>query len=221
MSDPVRPLGGAEPEVVVLRAVEGRPHAPHVLVEAAADRREMPQVAEGEQQLGRPAGLELGRVRPVIGTDLVLVAVDEVGIGMGVEMDRQVCQGVGDEEVVVSRAGRGIRPAPRRPRALVAAEMLPFSRRSMIRIRPSDPDQFVQLVAHPRIGAGVVDEDQLPAGDRSGRSRSGSSPGARRSADCRPARGSRTAARDRAGAGPPRSAGGGGDCPGSPRRQAS
>ena len=149
---------------MVLRALEAGPHAARLVIEPAADRREVRRVAEAEQQLGRPVGLELRRVAAAVGVDLVVVAVDQVGLGVGVEIERQVGHRIGVEEVVVVQqdqelaAGRGggVIRGDGDVAVLAAVE---------------DPDAAVlggpvrQLLAHVAVGAGVVNEDQLPVGD--------------------------------------------------------
>jgi hypothetical protein len=76
-------LGGftnAQHQVVVLRAFEPGPHAAHLPKQAAPDHREMAQVLETQEQLGRPLGLELRRKAPALDVDLVVVTVQEIDL---------------------------------------------------------------------------------------------------------------------------------------------
>ena len=101
MTDPSRPLGGAEHEVVVLRSVEPLPYAAERFEQAAANDEKMGGIHVRQQQYRRPVRLELRRVAAPVHVDLVVVAVDDVGVGMIRGVDRDFGERVRAQEIVV------------------------------------------------------------------------------------------------------------------------
>src|SRR3546814_4585358 len=54
-----------------------------------------------QEQLGRPVGLEERAEQPFAVVDLVLVGVENVGVGVGLQLDRHPVQRVLGQQVVV------------------------------------------------------------------------------------------------------------------------
>ena len=92
-------LGRPEPEVVNLRTSKARAHTTDLLVQSAPDCCEMRRVTEGQEKLGRPSRLELGRVMSTVVLDSVMVAVNDVDLGVLFELDGQMGESVGIEEI--------------------------------------------------------------------------------------------------------------------------
>ena len=105
MQDAAGPLGDAQHEVPVLRALELGAEAADLAHERPAQHAEVAGVHLRAEPLGRPVGLEEGaEVAPLL-VDLVLVGVDVVRRRLGPQRGVDLAQGVRVELVVVVEQG--------------------------------------------------------------------------------------------------------------------
>src|SRR5262249_35792557 len=94
-------LGCPEPEVVILRAFKARAYTSDLMVQSVPDCREMRRVAEGQEELWRPTRLKLGRVIATVAFDFIMVAVNNVDLRVLFELDGEMGESAGIEEIVV------------------------------------------------------------------------------------------------------------------------
>ena len=165
MANLSRAFTGAQPKVMVLRAFESDTDAANIFVQPSANAREMARIAEGEQELGRPVGLELRGMTPAADVDLVIVAINQVGLRMGIEIEREMSKRVTFQQVVVVKEDKEFPPG--RGGSLVRRH-----RDVAIFLAVDRPDPTVtsrlrcHLLTHSEVGTGIVDKNQLPAGKR-------------------------------------------------------
>ena len=100
VKDVARPLGRTEREVVVLSALVIGTERAHLVDQTAADREEMGHVVLGAQQVRTPVWLEKGLLVPAV-MQLVLVAVEHVGVRVTPQRPRVPEEHVGLQSVVV------------------------------------------------------------------------------------------------------------------------
>ena len=81
MMDAVRTLDRAEKEIVILCPFVAGPKPPDRLEDRPPQAREMVDVVVRQEHLRRPIRLEVRVVAAVFGVDLVLIGVDQVGVG--------------------------------------------------------------------------------------------------------------------------------------------
>jgi hypothetical protein len=115
--DAARPLRHAQRDVVVLRAVERGAEPSRVFDDAAAVHQQVAEEHRRIEVLGRPVRLEERLDVRAVEVQLVLVGVDDVGVGMPVEQLDDLEKRVGRDlvvviqqrdELAVRRAERGI-----------------------------------------------------------------------------------------------------------------
>ena len=120
VDDAPRALDRAEREIVVLRALEARAKAVERGEERSPHDERVREVHVRQQELGRPVGLELRRVAAAVNVDLVVVGVEDVGVGRGGQGQRDLAERVGrklvvlieeEQEVARRELGRGVRRA--------------------------------------------------------------------------------------------------------------
>ena len=155
------PFTRAQPEVVILGPFKAGAKPAYGTIETARNRRQMGRVTERQQKLWRPTRLELRGMIDGIGSDLVIVAVDQIGLRMGIEKERQMGQCVVIEEIIM--VDKADEFAARRQGSLVGGH------RDVAVIGPEDRldssvalGPFLQLPVHALVGAGIVDQNQLP-----------------------------------------------------------
>ena len=95
-------LADPEEDVPVLGAVGVRPESTEIDDERPTEQIEMGQVVGGVEHLGAPLRLEQRPLPdlPVL-VDAVLVGVEKIGVGRGVNRLRHPVEGLGGEEIVV------------------------------------------------------------------------------------------------------------------------
>src|SRR5258707_11094097 len=92
--------GGAQGEVVVLAAVEAIAKPAKALQQRAPIDAEMADQIVAEKKVRIPVGLEIGRMAPPLGVYLVLVGINQVGIGVPLELGCNQIEGVLGQQVV-------------------------------------------------------------------------------------------------------------------------
>ncbi|CAA0087456.1 Uncharacterised protein [Starkeya nomas] len=154
-------MDDAQGQVVVLATLQAKPEA------ADRDHAVPPVDAEvvddvlAEELLVAVVGLEVGVVAFALLVDLVLVGVDDFGIGMGVQLDGDLIEGVLGQKVVMiqesdERAARQFQGAVAGGGDMAVALALdPFDARIAGR-------EFGQQGGDMRLGRGVVGDAQFP-----------------------------------------------------------
>ena len=94
-------LDDAHRQIPVLRALVADPEATDFAHELRAIDPEMAHIILNEEEVGIPIGLEVVVVAMTVLIDFVLVAVDQVGFGMGVEFEGDAGQGVRPDFIIV------------------------------------------------------------------------------------------------------------------------
>ncbi len=101
VDDPARVLACPEREVVVLRPFEAGPESAQRVEQRAAHDESVRKVHVAEQSLRRSLRLELRRIAATVDIDLVVVGIENVGVGGGGERQRDLADRIGSELVVL------------------------------------------------------------------------------------------------------------------------
>ena len=103
MPDPAqrRRVGHSKHEVVVLAALEADAQSADALEERPPIHSEMADHIVAEHQVGVPVGLEIGGRPPPTVVDKVGIRVDDVRVGVGLELDGDLIERLFGEHVVV------------------------------------------------------------------------------------------------------------------------
>ena len=99
--DPRRALHQPQQQVVVLRALVAGPEPADLVQQRAPHHHQVARVHAGQEVLGRPVGLEVRLAARARQVQLVFVRVDDVGVGMCVEVPDDLEQRVRRQLVVV------------------------------------------------------------------------------------------------------------------------
>ena len=96
-----QPFGAAQHQVMVLRAFEAGPKAAHLAHQLRLQRGQVADQVLRQAQVVVPVGLEVRVLAQAFGAQLVLVGIDQAGLGEGLDGFCQQQQGVLCQHVVV------------------------------------------------------------------------------------------------------------------------
>ena len=107
VADRVRgdPLDGPQDQVPVLASLVALPEPADLADELRLVGGEVREVVLPVVQVGIPVRLEVGVETAVLHVDLVLVGVDQLRVGMGVDLRGDLIEGYGCQEVIVVKEG--------------------------------------------------------------------------------------------------------------------
>lgn len=157
-------LTQAEKEVPILGAIQLWVKAADVAEEGEAGYGEVGEVIGGEEQLGRPIGLEQGAAALAIdGGEQVMIGVEQVAIGCGGDGAGDFPKGVGSQRVVLIEEGDELALGNFQGSVRIAGDAL-------VALQPDHGEAGVQggvlleELVHTRAVGGTVGEAGLPVG---------------------------------------------------------
>ena len=157
-----RELEHAERQVVVLGSLEALAESPGAAHELGSVHAEVADDVLRQEQVRAEVGLEIGVDPPAPPVELVLVAVDDVGVRMAGELGRDAPEGVRGELVVVVEQGDELAPRHRQRGVGGGRDVAPDRA-----VREPDPGvgarEGLERLANAGARRGVVRDAQLPA----------------------------------------------------------
>src|SRR5215475_1556290 len=93
-------LGHAKKQIVILCAIEFRTEPAGFLHQMATHRSQMTNIIVGEKKIGRPIRLKQRRFKAVF-SELVFIAVNEIGIGIRLQKVHNLKKRIWLEEIIM------------------------------------------------------------------------------------------------------------------------
>ena len=158
----VDPLHIPQRQVPILAAFVADPEPAEFADERGAIDGQMRDVVLAREQVGEEVRLEVGGMAVAVPVDLVLVAVDEIGLGPGVEQGGDLVEGVRRQRVVMVEQGDPFAGGEGERGIGGGGDVPVLSRRKTTLIRRSARGVALEQRPHVRRGRGVVGDAQLP-----------------------------------------------------------